>query len=102
MPGLVKIGITTRSVLDRVSEFPDKFKVVAYFESSDPVTHESSVHNSLRAARIKGKEFFRVSLEETMGAVQKVTGNAPIEGHTAMSNDPRAALKNWMETPKYP
>lgn len=83
MPGLVKIGITTRSVADRVSQLssatgvPDKFKVEAYFESSNPVTHESLVHRSLATTRIRGKEVFRVSLEDAMNAVQKITAFPP-------------------------
>ena len=108
MPGLVKIGITTRSVANRVSELnsatgvPGKFKVEACFESSDPGTHESSVHCSLAPTRIKGKEFFRIGLEDAIRAVRKVTGSAPIQGGGAIFEDPRAALKTWMERPKWP
>ena len=64
MPDLVKIGITTRPIADRVSELssatgvPGRFTVEACFESSAPATHESSIHRSLAARRIKGKEFF--------------------------------------------
>jgi len=108
MPGLVKIGITTRSISDRVSELdsatgvPGKFTVEAYFESSDPAMHERSVHSSLAAVRIKGKEFFRVRLDDAINVVRKATGNAPVEGGVTIFNDPRATLKRWMEKPKWP
>ena len=103
MPGLVKIGITTRLVADRVSELnsatgvPEQFKVEAYFESSDPSKHESSVHRSLAPKRIKGKEFFSVSLEEAIDAVRKVTGNAPLEGAGAEPNGYWEVVKRSME-----
>ena len=49
MPGLLKIGLTTRPVLDRVEELnaatgvPTAFKIEAYFESSNPQAHEAFV-----------------------------------------------------------
>lgn len=83
-PGLLKIGMTTRLVGDRVAELgaatgvPTAFKIEAYFESSDPQAHETVVHNSLARGRVKGKEFFRVELYEAMNTVSKATGNAPL------------------------
>ena len=47
MPGLLKIGRTTRSVGDRVAELnsatgvPAPFAVEAWFESADPQSHET-------------------------------------------------------------
>jgi hypothetical protein len=108
MPGLVKIGITTRSVADRASELnaatgvPAKFNIEAYFESSDPRLHESSVHRSLARVRIKGKEFFRVGLADAINAVRKVTGTPPLEGGAVIYDDPRAVVKGWMDKPKWP
>lgn len=80
MPDLVKIGITTRPVEDRVAELnsatgvPDKFVVEAYCESSDPATHERLVHQSLGGVRVSGKEFFRVDVKTAIAEVQKTTG----------------------------
>ncbi len=85
MPGLVKIGITTRPVSERVAELnsatgvPEKFKVAAYFESSEPSRHESTVHKSLGHTRKAGKEFFAVDLMDAIDAVRKITGSAPCD-----------------------
>jgi hypothetical protein len=58
MAGLLKIGLTTRVVVDRVPELsaatgvPSVFTVEAYFESSDPQKHEKTVHRELQKHRV--------------------------------------------------
>ena len=85
MPGLLKIGLTTRSIVDRVAELnaatgvPSAFNVEAYFESNDPVLHEKSLHRCLADYRVPGREFFGVSLNEAVDAARSITGNEPIE-----------------------
>jgi hypothetical protein len=68
IPGLLKIGLSTRPVPDRVAELnaaagvPTSFAIEAYFESTNPQAHERSVHQRLGHSRVRGKEFFRISL----------------------------------------
>jgi hypothetical protein len=84
VPGLLKIGLTTRPVAERVSELnaatgvATAFTIEAYFESSDPQRHEIALHNSLAHSRVKGKEFFRVTVDQAIKAAHKVTGNSPL------------------------
>jgi hypothetical protein len=84
MPGLLKIGLTTRSVPDRVAELsattgdPAAFRIEAYFESSDPQSHETWAHGRLAHRRLPGKEFFRVSVDEAIKAARAATGRTPL------------------------
>jgi len=84
IPGLLKIGLTTRPVEDRVAELnsatgvPAPFTIEAYFESSDPQAHETAVHMRLAAARMPGKEFFRLSLDQAVQAARLVTSREPL------------------------
>jgi transposase-like protein len=84
MPGLVKVGCTTRRVEERVEELnsatgvPTPFIVEAYFASSAPEQHESEVHTQLDAKRIKGREFFEAGLTEAVQTVQAVVGSDPV------------------------
>jgi len=80
MPGLFKIGQTTRSVGDRVAELnsatgvPAPFVVEAWFESVDPQSHETELHTILAHCRLPNREFFRVTIEEAIAAACRVTG----------------------------
>jgi hypothetical protein len=72
MPGLLKIGQTTRTVADRVVELnsatgvPAPFTVEAWFESADPQSHETELHKLLAHRRLPNREFFRVTIEERL------------------------------------
>lgn len=96
MPGLVKIGCTTRSVEDRVRELnaptsvPAPFKVEAFFESPDPQQDEARVHWELSRFRMEGREFFRVGVSETVRIVRSVLGVEPQPGSDA---------RPWQPTP---
>jgi T5orf172 domain-containing protein len=96
MPGLLKIGLTTRTVPDRVAELsaatgvPSAFAVEAYFESSDPQEHEKAVHRKLQNRRVAGKEFFRVSLDEAIESLRNPTGNLPLGNPRQLSEDERS------------
>jgi T5orf172 domain len=95
IPGLLKIGFTTRSVADRVSELgaatgvPVGFTVEAYFESTDPIAHEKSIHKRLAHCRMRGKEFFRVSVDEAVEALREVTGKFPLGNPRQLSDEER-------------
>ncbi len=83
MPGLLKIGITTRSVPDRVAELssatgvPAPFSVEAYLESNNPEEDERAIHQQLADFRIAGREFFRVTLEQALNTARTVTHTEP-------------------------
>lgn len=85
MPGLVKIGCTTRRVEERVQELnaasgvPTPFTVEAYFESSAPEDHEAEVHRRLGAQRLTGREFFELEIMAAVHAVEAVVGGRPID-----------------------
>ncbi len=80
MPGLLKIGQTTRSVGDRVAELnsatgvPAPFTVEAWFESPDPQFHETELHKLLAGRRLPNREFFRITIDEAIAAARSVTG----------------------------
>jgi len=84
MPGLLKIGCTSRPVNERVQELngatgvPEPFVVDAYFESSSPEQHEAQIHRRLAAQRVKGKEFFEVDLASALRVVQEVVESKAI------------------------
>jgi hypothetical protein len=98
MPGLLKIGLTTRSVPERLQELsgatgvPSPFMVEAYFESSDPQEHESTVHRKLHRHRVAGKEFFRVGLDEAVDCLRAVTGSVPLGNVQQLSSDERSLM----------
>jgi hypothetical protein len=87
MPGLLKIGMTTRAVADRVAELnsatgvPTAFTVEACFECEDPASDEMELHKLLDAHRVPGREFFRISLEDAIQATRSVTKTPQLGGH---------------------
>lgn len=84
MKGLLKIGLSTRPVLERSAELsaatgvPSSFEVEAYFVSNEPEEHEKQIHEALREFRVKGKEFFEVPLARALDVVRSVCGKSPI------------------------
>jgi hypothetical protein len=83
MPGILKIGYTERDVETRATEHsqsadtPKPFVVEAYFGSNVPFEHEQQVHKALDDRRRGSREFFRVSLEETLRVIYDVCGRPP-------------------------
>jgi hypothetical protein len=77
MPGIVKIGMTTRSVAQRVNELwqtgvPEPFKVEFTAYCPDCEAAEKHVHYQLDAQRVSPqREFFRTTSE---AARQKIIG----------------------------
>ena len=70
MPGLLKIGITTREdVKKRVGELssatgvPSGFELEYFCLTRRVEEVEKDTHNRLASARIRGREFFRIDLE---------------------------------------
>ena len=83
MPGLVKIGFTTRTVTERIAELhamtgvPAPFILEAYFTSSQPAADETKGQTSLAPMRLANKEFFNCSVKEAIEAMERVLGRAP-------------------------
>jgi hypothetical protein len=83
MPGLLRIGLTTRPVIERVAELnsatgvPAPFSIEAFFESSDPNAHESVIHQRLRKHRVPNREFFKIDLKEAIDVARAVMGCEP-------------------------
>lgn len=77
MPGLVKIGLTTRLPEDRSHELsntsvPTPFKVAFRIATSRPREVEKQAHNFLAEYRINHKrEFFEVSVETAIESVRR-------------------------------
>lgn len=81
MPGLLKIGITSRDVQERVQELssstgvPHAFEIEYYCLTRDPEKIEEEVHERFSSYRKKGKEFFSVSIEEAVRMIDSLVKN---------------------------
>jgi hypothetical protein len=85
MPGLVKIGFTTRTMEERLAELsaatgvPKAFVVEAVFEHSSPASLERAAHRALSEKRFSSdREFFDCSTEEAIAVVQGEAKRSPI------------------------
>jgi hypothetical protein len=78
MPGLLKIGFTTTSLEQRLSELnttgvPEEFVIGAAFLVSDAESCEKAVHALFSEYRIREqREFFRLSLKEALDKSQAI------------------------------
>jgi hypothetical protein len=85
MPGLVKIGFTTRSPGDRIRELdstgvPAPFDVVFVACVDDARILEGLVHQALGRDRLReGREFFAVTVKDAIDAVLRSASLAGIE-----------------------
>jgi phage FluMu protein Com len=92
MPGLVKIGLSTRDVQERIEELtsatgvPVPFELEAYFESAAPEEHEQQIHKALSSRRIKSREFFEVSILEALQVAESVCKTTPMRQDRPNSN----------------
>ena len=66
MPGLLKIGMTTKGVQERIKQLsagtsvPTPFELVRAFSTPTPKRHERLVHEVMARFRLCGREFFQV------------------------------------------
>jgi hypothetical protein len=78
MPGLLKIGCTTRAVEERLLELnrstsaPAPFVLEAFFYSEHPYEDEKAIHLRLAGAKLKDREFFEIGLEEALSVCELV------------------------------
>jgi len=77
MPGILKIGFTGRNPDARAKEIssqiglPSDFVVAGYWRTKDPYIVEQRIHDLLSEFR-KPREFFEVSLDVAMQAIEKL------------------------------
>ncbi len=78
MPSLVKIGLTTRNVEERVHELnsptgvPSPFDIESYFITNNPQEDEKKIHEKLNNYRVTDKkEFFEISPDEARTLISK-------------------------------
>lgn len=97
MPGLLKIGFTTKVPTERAAELnttgvPSPFEVEYYCLIDEPAALEAAMHRDLASSRYTGeREFFCLSLA---AAIQAVEQRAPVREHTwckVPANRPRPA-----------
>lgn len=81
IPGLLKIGFTTRTIEERVAELgastsaPTPFEVLFYFACSDPQGDESLAHKALRKYRVnQQREFFQISETKALEILRATFG----------------------------
>jgi hypothetical protein len=85
MPGLVKIGFTTKVPTERAIELnttgvPSQFQVEYYCLVESPAALESAIHRKLASSRHQAdREFFRLSPDL---AIQAIESSAPVREHT--------------------
>jgi len=84
MPGLIKVGHTSRPVaqaveeLNRVSGLPEHFVIEASVESSSPDLHTAEIHRLLAARVIQGMEYFEAELPAVLRVVEEVVKSGPV------------------------
>ena len=78
MPGLLKIGFTTTSLSQRLTELnttgvPQEFIVGAAFYVTDPLGCEAAIHQRLAEYRLHhGREFFRLSTKQALALINEL------------------------------
>lgn len=97
MPGLIKIGMTTRDPYVRASELasqtgiPTKFEVAYAVKVNDSYSVEQSVHEKLGRYRInKNREFFKIDVNKA----KKIIDNESKRYQVAKISKKRGLIKN--------
>lgn len=80
MPGLIKIGYTTRTVEERANELyegitgvPMPFEIVYEYSCEEPQKLEREMHKKLTAHRInENREFFKYSADDAFQLLQEL------------------------------
>lgn len=80
MPGLIKIGKTTKPPLQRMAELnttgvPTPFELECAFQVDDCTARESSVHKVLAKSRLEKREFFRTDMNSALKKILPVLGD---------------------------
>lgn len=89
MPGLIKVGFSTRPPDERASELsttgvPFPFEVAFFVEVDNPAQIEAEVHSQLSKHRAsKSREFFSLSVEQTIAVIENICG---VSGNPILSD----------------
>jgi len=85
MPGLLKVGFTTRSVQERVAELnsstatPSPFNVVFFFACTQPQKDEALCHTALATYRLnEAREFFRIPETDALLMLRKTLSRTEV------------------------
>lgn len=83
MPGMYKIGFTTRHPRARMVDFssssgcPTPFTLLAYFGTLDPQRIESALHRYFSNSRVNGRrEFFAIEIADMSRALDHFTARS--------------------------
>ena len=94
MPGLVKVGFTTRSLEKRLEELnttgiPMPFQIGAAFAVFDPKKCESKIHEILKKYRLNNnREFFKIELLQVIELTYPIIKNQIIKnGESTFSSN---------------
>jgi hypothetical protein len=95
MPGLVKIGHTTKSLRERMTQLsaltavPMPFELEAWFPCAPRLArrHERELHQHFHSWRVPSREFFRVEVGNVVTAAEQIVGRVPELGKRALSLD---------------
>jgi hypothetical protein len=93
MPGLLKIGFTTRPIEERVSELnsststPQPFETAFLFTSDSPQEDESLVHEMLASFRLSpGREFFQIDEKDALFLLRKILSQQEVYASVRTTN----------------
>lgn len=82
-PGMLKIGMTTKSIASRLKQLSNSttsvhpFVLVEGFACTDPLAAEKAIHAELDAYRVhSGREFFAISEADAIAVCKRVVGGA--------------------------
>jgi hypothetical protein len=82
MPGMVKIGRTSRDPMKRAGELtaasgvPTPFKLEGYVRSPDAARTEAAVHRLIGENRVNSRrEFFRIETTRALSMIRRVAGD---------------------------
>lgn len=104
MPGLVKVGFSTKDPILRACELgntgiPHPYEVMYDALVDSPREIEQSVHRALQKER-EGREWFRCSLETAIQAIRRSTTVLHLERHSGQIEDGQLAEENSLSSSK--
>jgi hypothetical protein len=96
MPGLLKVGYTTRSVDERISELsstgvPKRFQLEFCMEVQEPAIIETMLHKKLSSKKF-GKEFFKTEISDVVEICKVSIMDGLIQCHTFYGKSSRSFL----------
>ena len=105
MPGLFKVGRTTRSIEDRIRELegptgvPGSFVVEALIFSDRLEADEAKIHSQLAGERLSSKEFFKTTRERAIQVCEDICGRPSHYVRAELRNLEPQIVKNQASVP---